>query len=314
MSRSDEEYARGQYIRLMQERCGRFERSFRDSPMNDLTNDTYVGQKLAEMVKEKVQGHRGLEDREVEHQREFLEALRLHPKVVVIGRAGRGKTSLLYWAVLTWLAALAQDETAPVPIFVPLKDLDKMDNRHDLRTYLEGRLADTRVTRWLWNCFEKGNVLLLLDALDEVQRDKRLEFLNDRGILADLVRAMEAPDAKIVLTCRDSVYGDVRERLSERKRRGEPEGFVKMELKKFNRDQIAAYAKQFFLAEAKGQPDAQAQATERTGAFLRDIEDPRGRPAEGGRSSRYTHLAEEPLYLHMLCWLWAGKNDEVPAK
>lgn len=298
----EEQYARGEYVLLMRERCGRFERTFRDSPMNELTESSYVRQSLGEMVEEKIQTPRGLEEREVEHQREFRETLRLHRKVVVIGRAGRGKTSLLYWAVLTFLDMLEHDETAVVPIYVPLKELQKVGSLKDLKEHLEAQVADERVSRWLWGHVEKGNVLLLLDALDEVPYDKRLEFLNARSILADLVRTLATPQARLVLTCRDSVYGELSKTLSELKRPGEKEGFVKMELKRFTRGDIIAYAEQFFGNKQRAQ------------AFLKDIEDPRGRSSEGERSSHYTHLAEEPLYLHMLCWLWAGMGEKAEAQ
>lgn len=60
------------------------------------------------------------------------------------------------------------------------------------------------------------------------------------------------------------------------------------------------------LEDLKEYLEAKAADERKAQAFLKDIEDPRGRSSEGERSSRYTHLAEEPLYLHMLCWLWAG--------
>lgn len=301
-NREDEEFGRMEYIKFMRERCGNFERMFGDSPMNQLTQDTYVRQSLGEMVKEKIPTPRGLEERDVEHQREFRQALNLHRKLVVIGRAGRGKTSLLYWAALDYLKELEEKKIGVVPVYVPLKDLRKVDSMGGLMEYVDRRVkevTDERVAKWLWSNVEHSNVLLLLDALDEVPRESRddnpgrMALLSNRSILADLVRQLDSPHARIVLTCRDSVYTELAERLSGLKRPGETEGFVKMELKKFNRDQIIAYAKQFFKNEAKVQ------------AFLKDIEDPRG----GGH--RYTHLAEEPLYLHMLCWLWAQPNTDA---
>jgi hypothetical protein len=291
----EEQFARGEYIRHMRQRCGRFERTFRDSPMNELTDATYQQQTLGEWVKEQVFTPQGLQEREVEHQREFRKALELHRKVVVIGRAGRGKTSLLYWAVLASLAALEHDKTAVVPVYVPLKDLQEAGN---LQAYLRGQFSDERILNWLWGHVQKGNVLLLLDALDEVPREARMKLLNARSILADLVRTVTAPQAHLVLTCRDSVYTELSERLSELKQAGEREGFVKLELKRFGREQIIAYARQFFRDEQRAQ------------AFLKDIEDPRKQSSEDKRSSRYTHLAEEPLYLHMLCWLWAGLDGK----
>lgn len=302
----DEDYARGEYIRLMRARCGRFDRVFdRSKRMNDLTEQTYVRQLLGEMVpaEERVPTSRGLEERYVEQLREFQEALDLHSQVVVIGRAGRGKTSLLYWAMLEGLQRLQHDDTAVVPVYLPLKDFYKGGSLSDLKEYLDAQLADVRVSHWLWSHIQKGHVWLLLDALDEVPRETRLAFLNARGLLAELVRTLTAPQARLVLTCRDSVYAEVRERLSECKRAGAKDGFIKLELKPFKRDQILAYAQHFFGGD-----------TGRVQAFLHDIEDPRGRSSTDERASRYTHLAEEPLYLHMLCWLWAGMGEETATR
>jgi predicted NACHT family NTPase len=267
--------------------------------MNALTEKNYIEQSLGEMVREKVQLQDEEKERVVEYLLQYREALKLHRRLVVIGRAGRGKTSLLYSSVLTSLEKLERDETAVVPIFTPLKELQRMSNLRDLKGYLDGAVADDVVSRWLWDCVEKGNVNILLDGLDEVSREKRLEFLNSRGILAELVRMLAAPQSRIVLTCRDSVYGELSERLSEIKRAGENEGFIKMELQRFKPEQIIAYALQFFRDEVAAQ------------AFLKDIEDPRGKLSKGTQSSRYTHLAEEPLYLHMLCWLWTGMGDQA---
>lgn len=306
----NEQYARGEYIHKMRERCGRFDRRFQGSTMNDLTDATYMRQPLAEMVKEKVQTPQGLEEREREQLREFRQALRLHRKVVSIGRAGRGKSALLYRAVLDYLSVLENDETAAVPIYVRLKDLRSVANLTDFRKYLKDEFSDETVSKWLWDHFERGNVLLLLDALDEVPREVskeersqwaykgRLDFLNASGIVNKFVLALKAPQSRIVLTCRDSVYREreVSELLLEMKGPNDKEGFLKMELKPFRRDDIVTYASRFF------QDDGQT-----TRAFLKDIE-----VRKVSFKDRYTHLAEEPLFLHMMCWLWAGYRRDEP--
>jgi predicted NACHT family NTPase len=323
------EYAQGEYIRLMSEQCGHFARTFRGSEMNRLTDETYVRQSLEEIIRteapsagqaglddlvlERVPRPRGLEERDVPIQRQFLEALGLewpvtsdtrrgdgrgdlHRKIVIVGRAGRGKTSLLYWAVQEMLKRLEKDPTAVVPVYVPLSELV---SKGSLASYLRAGFTDKHVLEWIQNHVTKSNVIFLLDALDEVPRDARLPLLSDRGSLAELVRTLDAPQSRIVLTCRDAVYGELSDRLSELRRTRETEGFVKMELKRFTREQIVQYAQRYFRDE----PTAQA--------FLKDIEDPRGQSAQNERSSRYTHLAEEPLYLHMLCWLWAGSDHSA---
>lgn len=316
-SHDDDNFARAKYIKLMRSRCGRYERSFKDSPMNDLNADTYVQQKLGEWVEkvDKEEGDRSPEKpgegvprpqrppRKVleEQQREFHEAVKNHRQVVVIGRAGRGKTSLLYWAVQSGLNELEDDETARVPIYVPLKEVDRLDKKLskpvtlvDCLQSMLGDEADQRVLAWIQKQVTRGNTLLLLDALDEVPRNSRSQFLSTRGKIAGFVRSLESPQSRIVLTCRDAVYSELQSDLAALQLPGRgkdnQQGFAKMELKRFTQDQIVSYAERYF-------------GNETAESFLKDIEDPRG------GSSRYTHLAEEPLYLHMLCWLWAGSDD-----
>ena len=159
---------------------------------------------------------------------------------------------------------------------------------------MQSIISDVQVLDWISLRIRRGNVLVLLDGLDEVPHEKRLHLASDRGLLADIVRRFDNEDARLVLTCRDSVYGELSGHLSELRLASESEGFVSLELKPFTRERITEYAHRFFGDEVTGD------------LFLKDIVDPRGGAA------RYTHLAEEPLYLHMLCWLWAG--SEIPSR
>jgi len=293
----DELYARTEYVKRMRGRCGRFVRTFGKSPMNDLSESTYVRQDLSEIVRRQEQTPQGIQEVEEEVLRQFKDALEAHHQLVVVGRAGRGKTSLLYWAVQRQLDVLEKDQTTLVPVYVPFNELP-VGGRPDLEAHCRGAIAggDQRIGQWLWNHVNKGNVLLLIDALDEVPARERPARLNDSSLFAEIVREMLAPDARIVLTCRDSAYPELRDRLLELRRPGAREGFAKMELKPFTRDQIADYARKFF---GDG-----AEADE----FLKAIQDPRAPSPAGGGTARYTHLAEEPLYLHVLCWLYSSEE------
>ncbi|MCX6376393.1 MAG: NACHT domain-containing protein, partial [Armatimonadetes bacterium] len=232
--------------------------------MNDLSDATYVRQDLAEMVRRQEQTPQGIEEVEEEVLRQFKDALEAHHQVVVVGRAGRGKTSLLYWAVQRQLDVLTDDPTALVPLYIPFAELP-VGGRRNLEDYCRGAIAggDPRIGQWLWNHVNKGNVLLLIDALDEVPGRERLARLNDSSLFAEIVRELLAPDARIVLTCRDSAYPELRDRLLELRRPGTREGFVKMELKPFTMEQIADYARKFFGDGTEAEE------------FLKAIQDPR---------------------------------------
>lgn len=83
-------------------------------------------------------------------------------------------------------------------------------------------------------------------------------------------------------------------------RPGDAAGFVRgPKLLKWR--EVVAYARRFF--------DDEIRARE----FMRFIEAPVGPLSNSNRSARYVHLAHDPLYLHMLCWLHAGRSEiEAP--
>jgi hypothetical protein len=133
------------YIAMILDRCGRFEHTFRGSPMNDLKETTYIHKQLRETVTGQVRAAGGIELRHTHYDREFLDALNLHRKLVVVAPAGRGKTSLLYWAALTFARRLEHDPDAVVPIYIPLRSL-MGGSVTDFKIYLEKRWADMAAT------------------------------------------------------------------------------------------------------------------------------------------------------------------------
>ncbi len=130
---------RSKYIALMRLRCGRYERSFQGSPMNEVTASTHVIQWLGERTTadrtgaQEVRQRKKHDDIRLEERHTFHDILKRRGKIVVIGRAGRGKTSLLYWAALRALDALEVSPEARVPIYVPLKELAQTRSVEDFR-------------------------------------------------------------------------------------------------------------------------------------------------------------------------------------
>jgi len=283
---NEAQYARGEYIRRMRQHCRQFARTFEGSRMNELTPRTYQQQMVAE-VKARGPTPQGSRDWEVGPRREFLDVLRLHRTIIVIGRAGRGKTSLLYGAVLTQLDALERDEKEVVPVYVRLKELQEAKS---LEAYFHEQCHDARLFSWLWGHLQRGNALVVLDGLDEVPREQWADLLSRNGMLATLVDFCSTPRARLVLTCRDSVYAEVSKLLMELMAAGPTESVMTMLLRPLTRDQRLAYVRQFFGDEQKTQ------------RFLKDITLP-----QRSHSDRYD-LAHEPLYLHMLCWLHEGNG------
>jgi len=103
------------------------------------------------------------------------EALRDQPCVVVLGDPGSGKSTLLKHLALR----LAAEPNAPLPILVPLNAfadaLQRSDrNLHDyLPDYFSGLAQGVSGLGPLFHAaLENGQAVVLLDGLDEVQRDR----------------------------------------------------------------------------------------------------------------------------------------------
>jgi GTPase SAR1 family protein len=298
-SQSDYPNARAEYVRVMRNRCFNFERFFRGSPMNRLTKQSFIPQVLGEEIKA-LDELTPTQTVTKEVIRDLEEALELHRRIAVVGPAGRGKTSLLYWVVQTRLAALQDGGAFRIPLYLALRELNRFGG--DLESFLQHEFSDD-VREWIHHKLRSGRVVLLLDGLDEVPRNNRQEFASVGGAISGLVRTLRTTEAQIVLTCREPIYNELDEQLAELKYSGDAEGFVKMELKQFDRSQIARYVRQFFRDERESH------------LFLKSIEEPHERELKDEEEQRYVHLAAEPLYLHMLCWLSAGIGvDSRPAR
>ncbi len=300
LSPNDERDARAAYVQQLRARYGRFAQGFDHSPMNALTPDTYVEQHLVEVGTD-----RRWEARAVVGVAAQQGGALLHPDpssppprgVVIVGPAGRGKTSLLYWLMWTLVGELERHETAAVPVYVPLQEWRQVGSLDALYAYLDAHLADGRVAPWLRARIETGPAVFLLDALDAVPEEKRRHLLRPRGMLAALMQRLRSPQARIVLTCREAVYDTtVQQRVAALRGAGDGAGWVTMTLQPLTRQQTESYATRFF---------GDAQTAQR---FLQDLAASGTPSCIKAPPAPALSLAQEPLYLHLLCWLWAGRG------
>jgi formylglycine-generating enzyme required for sulfatase activity len=132
----------------------------------------------------------------------LTDLLARHPRLVLVGEAGSGKTTFLKYVALSAANACAGRgpdgvewlrDDPPLPLFLPLHGLGvylsdqkpadrEWPNPDLLRDYVAHHLRHLALPEgWIVDRLEAGNVLILLDGLDEVAR------FEDRRFIAELV-------------------------------------------------------------------------------------------------------------------------------
>jgi formylglycine-generating enzyme required for sulfatase activity len=146
-----------------------------------------------------------------------------HPRLILVGEAGSGKTTFLKYVALSAGNACAGlgpgegqwlGDAPPLPIFLPLhgfgiylsdqKKADRESPSPDLLSdYVAHHLRHLELPKgWIADRLKKGQILLLLDGLDEVAR------FEDRHFIAELVTHFAAhhDQCQVVVTTRPQGY------------------------------------------------------------------------------------------------------------
>lgn len=127
----------------------------------------------------------------VEDFDQLSDALAKYPRVAIIGDPGSGKTTTLRRLAFTLAEQAAHDESAPLPVYVPLGGFEG----GDFTTYIDAHFGDLRLRDYLPACPER--LVVLLDGLNETAQ------ANMPAIEAWLQRN---PQVRVRLTCRKLDY------------------------------------------------------------------------------------------------------------
>jgi hypothetical protein len=119
---------------------------------------------------------------------ELREGIREHRRVALIGDPGAGKTTTLERLAYELAAAVAEDESAPLPLFVRLGGYDG----GDFAQFLAASFGGLRLNDYL-----PGRVFLLLDGLNEMPSEHV-------PLVESWLRAH--PDTPAIITCRKLDY------------------------------------------------------------------------------------------------------------
>ncbi len=202
-----------------------------------------------------------------------LVAVEKHPKLMILGKPGAGKTTFLKWIAIQ--CNNGQSRADQVPAFVTLKAFAEAKGQPDLLTYLGGQWADCGVkdAQATVTLLSKGRVLLLLDGLDEVRdldHDRVLQEIRDFST--------RFRNCQFVMTCRIAA----REYTFEQ--------FTEVEVADFDDEQIADFVGKWFIAK---------QDPMKIDRFLEKL---RG-------NVRIRELATNPLLLTLLCLVFQETAD-----
>lgn len=212
------------------------------------------------------------------------EAMAEQARVVVLGDPGSGKTTLLKHLALR----LAAEDNAPLPILVPLNAYADALSRADrslqqyLAEYFHGLAQGIAGLGPLFDsALAQGRAVILLDGLDEVQRDR--PYLVNK--VEALAREAVAHGCKLVVTSR--IVGYRESPLT-------PKEWALYTLLDFDREAIEQFANKWCAAFEKSTlgdtPEARASAEQERQGLLEAID------ANPG----VANLASNPLLLTIL--------------
>ncbi|MBD1926755.1 NACHT domain-containing NTPase [Trichocoleus sp. FACHB-90] len=271
---------------IIQERCGTMRVLDMTQPIG--LNDIYTNVNILE----KITGRRRKEIPELLQECNFeefdrfglgriaeervpgLDAVKKHPKLMILGKPGAGKTTFLKYLAIQ--CNQGKFQAARVPIFVTLKDFAEAANKPGLLEYITQQFAgcrviETRVIASLQDVIERGRALILLDGLDEVREEDNKRVLKEIRDFSDQYR-----ENHFVITCRIAA----REYTFEK--------FTEVEVADFDSEQIATFATNWFKNKAV-KPET----------FIERLEE----------NDRINELATSPLLLTLLCLAFEESGD-----
>lgn len=202
-----------------------------------------------------------------------------HNRLAILGQPGGGKSTFLKYVGLQALLPESQYKHSVIPVFVELRVFK--DRPVDLLQTIEGEFKTAGFPAgFAEEALKDGNLLVLLDAIDEVP-PSALE------VVLDHIRAFEYEfhDNRFILSCRTACYDSFLD------------GFTDFELADFDLPQIEYFIERFFTSADNN--------TREIGVTLwKTLNDP--------QHCAIMELASTPLLLVYICLLYM-ESQQLPA-
>jgi predicted NACHT family NTPase len=219
-----------------------------------------------------------------------LKAVTEHSRLMVLGKPGAGKTTFLKHIAIECNKGKFQGNR--VPIFIPLKifaedstgaaDFGLLQYIH--QEFTSCGLAEQSVTE---EVLRQGRGLILLDGLDEVP-----EKDSDQVVRQIRWFAQNYFNNQFIITCRIAAHNY----------RFQDVAFTDVEVADFNSKQIEEFAKNWFVAFAKDNPE---KGLTLASQFIKKLNCP--------ENQQIRELAVTPILLNLTCLVFQAKGD-FPSK
>ncbi|MBD1826883.1 NACHT domain-containing NTPase [Microcoleus vaginatus GB1-A2] len=210
-----------------------------------------------------------------------FDAVKSHSKLMVLGKPGSGKTTFLKHIAIQ--CDRSEFEANKIPIFISLKTFAEIANL-DLLEYISDEFASCGVEAQSQteSVLSQGRGLILLDGLDEVPES------DSDAVLRQIRQFVQKYyNNQFIITCR----------IAASKYRFHDEAFTCVEVADFNNKQIAAFARNWFVAFSQNMEAGKALASQ----FVEQL--------KMNKNQQIRELAVTPILLNLTCLVFQAKAD-----